>query len=73
MRCDYCPMSNSEDTFLGADGEYGIEHKDGVCGCQHPRNWAHKRDMMYSDALGEMGLDMGIEIDFAEYGKSPRR
>ena len=65
MRCDYCPLSDPEDTCPEAEGEYGIEHKDGVCGCRHPWNWAHKRDMMYADALGEMGLDMGIEMDFA--------
>ena len=64
MRCDYCPLSNPEDTCPEAEGEYGIEHKDGVCGCRHPWNWAHKRDMMYADALGEMGLDRGIEMDF---------
>ena len=73
MRCDCCPLSNTEDTCQEAEGEYGIEHKDGVCGCRHPWNWAHKREMMYADELGEIGLDMGIEIDFAEYGKSPRR
>lgn len=65
MRCDYCPLSNPEDTCPEAEGEYGIEHKDGVCGCRHPWNWAYKRETMYADALGEMGLDRGIEMDFA--------
>ena len=64
MRCDYCPLSNHADTCPEAECEYGIEHKDGVCGCRHPWNWVQKRDMMYADALGEMGLDMGIEMDF---------
>ena len=41
MRCDYCPLSNSEDTCPEAEGEYGIEHKGGVCGCRHPWNWAY--------------------------------
>ena len=58
-------LPNTEDTCPEAEGKYGIEHKDGVCGCRHPWNWAHKRDMMYADALGEMGLDRGIEMDFA--------
>lgn len=57
MRCDCCPLSDPEDTCPEAEGEYGIEHKDGVCGCRHPWNWAYKREMMYADALGEMGLD----------------
>ena len=65
MRCDCCPLSNPEDTCPEAEGEYGIEHKDGVCGCRHPWNWAYKREMMYANALGEMGLDRGIEMDFA--------
>ena len=65
MRCDYCPLSNHADTCPEAEGEYGIEYKDGVCGCRHPWNWVTKRDMMYTDALGEMGLDIGIEMDFA--------
>lgn len=64
MRCDCCPLSNPEDVCPEAEGEYGIEHKDGVCGCRHPWNLVHKRDMMYADALGEMGLDMGIEMSF---------
>ena len=54
MRCDYCPLSDPEDTCPEAEGEYGIEHKDGVCGCR-----------MYAETLGEIGIDMGIEMDFS--------
>ena len=64
MRCDCCQLSDPEDTCPEAEGEYGIVHKDGVCGCRHPWNWVHKRDMMHTEALGEMGLDMGIEMSF---------
>lgn len=62
MRCDYCPLSDPEDVCAEAEGEYGIEHKDGVLGCRHPWNWIKKRDDMHTTAIGEMGLDMGIEM-----------
>lgn len=62
MRCDYCPLSSPEDVCPEAEGKYGIEHKDGVLGCKHPRNWVEKRDSEHSDYLGQMGLDMGIEM-----------
>lgn len=65
MRCDLCPLSNPEDACPEADGEYGLEHKDGVCGCKHPWSWIKKRDEMHSKAIGEMGLDMGIEMDLS--------
>nr|DAY12599.1 MAG TPA: hypothetical protein [Caudoviricetes sp.] len=62
MRCDYCPLGSDEDVCPEAENEYGIEHKDGVLGCKHPRNWVEKRDKEYSNYLGDMGLDMGIEM-----------
>lgn len=62
MRCDLCPLSDREDTCPEAEGKFGIEHKDGVLGCKHPRNWVEKRDEEYSNYLGAMGLDMGIEM-----------
>lgn len=62
MRCDNCPLSSPDDVCPEAEGIYGIEHKDGTLGCKHPRNWVEKRDEEYSNHLGAMGLDMGIEI-----------
>lgn len=46
------------------ESKYGIEHADGMLGCRHPRNWAEKRSNEHDTALGEMGTDMGIEMDF---------
>ena len=64
MRCDYCLLSVPEDVCPEAEGKYGIEHKDGMLGCSHPWNWVKKRDNDYNEYLGNMGLDMGIEMDF---------
>ena len=66
MRCDLCPFGREDDTCPEAEGKYGIEHKDGVLGCKHPRNWIEKRDQEHTDCLGEMGTDMGIEMDLSE-------
>ena len=66
MRCDCCPLGSDEDVCPEAENEYGIEHKDGVLGCKHPRNWAEKRDIEHTEWLGEMGTDMGIEMDLSE-------
>ena len=66
MRCDNCPLSDPDDVCPEAEGKYGIEHKDGVLGCKHPRNWVEKRDDAYTNHLGYMGLDMGIEMYLAE-------
>ncbi len=66
MRCDCCPLSDPEDTCPEADGKYGINHKDGVLGCSHPWNWVNKRDMEYCEYLGNMGTDMGIEMDLTK-------
>lgn len=65
MRCDCCPLSTPEDVCPEAEGEYGLDHKDGVSGCKHPWNWIKKRDDMHAEAIGEMGLDMGIEMDLS--------
>ena len=64
MRCDYCPLADPEDVCPENEGKYGIEHKDGMLGCKHPRNWVEKRDREYSKYLGNMGTDLGIEHDF---------
>lgn len=65
MRCDCCPLSDPEDVCPEAEGNLGLEHKDGVLGCKHPRSWAEKRSDAYATYLGEMGLDMGIEMDLS--------
>lgn len=66
MRCDNCPLCPIADDGVCAEseGEYGIEYADGMVGCKHPRNWAEKRSNEHDTALGEMGTDMGIEMDF---------
>lgn len=66
MRCDCCPLCPIADDGVCAEseGEYGIEYADGMVGCKHPRNWAEKRSDERDTALGEMGTDMGIEMDF---------
>lgn len=66
MRCDSCPLGCDDDVCPEAEGAYGIEHKDGVLGCKHPRNWVDKRDNEYSEYLGNMGVDMGIEMSLSE-------
>ena len=65
MRCDYCPLF-SGDTCPESENKYGIEHEDGVLGCRHPRNWVKKRDEEYSEYLGNIGTDMGIEMSLSE-------
>ena len=68
MRCDCCPLCPVDDyaICLESEGEYGIEHADGMLGCRHPRNWAEKRNVEYCNYLGEEGMDMGIEMMFFE-------
>lgn len=70
MRCDCCPLCPiaEDDICPESEGEYGIEHADGMLGCKHPRNWAEKKSMEYADHLGNMGTDMGIEMSFSEQG-----
>lgn len=65
MICEYCPLSDPEDVCPEAEGKYGYETSDGRLGCKHPRNWVEKRDNEHTEAIGDMGLDMGIEMDFA--------
>lgn len=65
MICEYCPLSNPEDVCPESEGEYGYETSDGRLGCKHPRNWVEKRDNDNADAIRDMGLDMGIEMDLS--------
>lgn len=64
MRCDCCPLANPFDACSECEGKYGIDHKDGVSGCRHPRNWVEKIAREYDEYLGDMGVDMGIEYEF---------
>lgn len=66
MRCDCCPLCPiaEDDVCPETEGKYGIEHADGMSGCKHSRNWAEKRSNEHGAALGEMGTDIGIEMDF---------
>ncbi len=68
MRCDNCPLCPiaEDDVCFEAEGKYGIEHADGMLGCKHPWNWIKKRDEKYTEYLGNMGTDMGIEEMFSE-------
>ena len=46
MRCDNCPLCpTAEDDVcaIAESKEWGIEHKDGMMGCRHPRNWCEKK------------------------------
>ena len=60
MRCDCCPLCPiaEDDECAIADGEYGIEHEDGMSGCRHPYNWARKRADEYAEYLGKMADEM---------------
>lgn len=60
MRCDCCPLADPEDGCLENEGKYGIQHKDGVWGCKHPRNWVDKRNTEYDEYLCDMGIDLDI-------------
>lgn len=64
MICECCPLSDKDDVCPESEGEYGYETSDGRLGCKHPRNWVEKRDSEHSEAISDMGLDMGIEMDF---------
>lgn len=65
MICEYCQLSDPEDVCPENEGEYGYETSDGRLGCKHTRNWVEKRDNEHTEAIGDMGLDMGIEMDLS--------
>ena len=61
MRCDMCPLCPiAEDDVCGIadDPKYSLEHKDGMMGCRHPRNWVEKKDREYCEHLAEMADGM---------------
>lgn len=68
MRCDCCPLCPiaEDDVCPESEGEYGIEHADGMLGCRHPKNWAKKRDEEHTEYLSDMGTDMGVELCISE-------
>lgn len=69
MHCEYCRYAPP----IGAEGEqdecgffekYGTTWKDGEYGCTlHPKT-LKKFDEEYTEHLGNMGTDMGLEMDF---------
>lgn len=68
MRCDCCPLCPiaEDDMCPESEGEYGIEHADGMLGCRHPKNWVKKRDEEHTEYLSDMGTDMGVELCVSE-------
>lgn len=68
MRCDCCPLCPiaEDDVCPESEGEYGIEHANGMLGCRHPKNWAKKRDEEHTEYLSDMGTDMGVELCISE-------
>lgn len=66
MRCDCCPLGSDEDVCPEAENEYGIEHKDGVLGCKHPRNWCEKKADDFTKYLNKRWTEMGLEMMFSE-------
>lgn len=68
MRCDCCPLCPiaEDDVCPESEGEYGIEHADGMLGCRHPKNWAKKRDKEHTEYLSDMGTDTGVELCISE-------
>ena len=45
MRCDKCPLAPTaeDDCCPISEGEYGLEHSDGMWGCRHSWNWCKKK------------------------------
>lgn len=72
MKCSKCPYNPP----MSEAGDYpdciGIAKettwKDGECGCTYTRRQLEKMDEEYADYLGDMGDDMGIEMDFENNG-----
>lgn len=65
MRCDSCPLYPG-DICPESEGDYAIEHSDGIWGCKHPRNWAEKIRREDDKYYGDEGTDMSIEMSFSE-------
>lgn len=65
MKCECCPLRP-----LAPDDDCSdsIELKDGTYGCKKPWNKIHKLDMESGAYFGNMGTDMGQEIQAEHYG-----
>lgn len=68
MRCDCCPLCPiaEDDVCPESEGDFGLEHADGMWGCKHPRNWAERKRFECDKYYGDMGTDMGIEMSYSK-------
>ena len=73
MKCEKCPYQpvRSEagdypDCYASEEDQR--EFKDGSYGCRFTRRQLEKMDEDYSEYLGNMGDDMGIQMDFDNKG-----
>ena len=73
MKCGRCPYQpeRSEagdypDCFASEEDQR--EFKDGSYGCRFTRKQLDRMQEEYSDYLGDMGMDMGVEYDFRNKG-----
>jgi len=69
MKCEKCPYlpSRSEagdypDCYASEEDQR--EFKDGSYGCRFTLKQLQRMDEQYSDYLGDMGDDMGVDMDF---------
>ena len=72
-RCRFAPGPNSEGYYeddCPYFDEYGTTWKDGEEGCTQTYSHLKKLDDEYADYLGEMGLEMGMQMDFENHGIS---
>lgn len=78
MKCEFCLFQPP----VGAEGyqdecgyfeKYGKVWKDGREGCTLTFAQLQKAEEEYSEYLGNMGVDMGLEMDFEQYGYSMDR
>ena len=67
MHCENCPLASRDEACADFD-EIGYELKDGAYGCRTPANKIKKISDEYGEYLGDMGTDMGQEMQ-AEYCK----
>lgn len=75
MKCEYCRFAPP----VGAEGyqdecgyfeKYGTTWKDGRDGCTLSYKQLEKWDDEYAESLCNMGLDMGMQMDFEHMGIS---
>lgn len=73
MKCDTCPFAPTQSEAGDYDDcicppEYMVTWKDGRDGCSLTYRQLKKLDSAHDQALYEMGIDMGIEMDFESRG-----